>query len=202
MIGCKPSIYLQKGAIQLSKPKIIFDNAFFENSTTIKISPTAKKAKLYFSMSSKEMQHYRKPILVEESTKIVAHAMGGGFVQSDSSEIELLRLPKNEIISIASKRALNEKYDKGGLDILIDRKKGDSDFNKGWLGYAGNTIVFDLEFDVIDIDHVIISTLRNQGAWIFSPQQINIYSNGKSIANHKIREASFSSQQRQSIYQN
>jgi len=189
MVGCKPSIYLQKNAIQLSKPKLLFDNVFFEESTIVKISPTVKKAKLFYSISDGKMKRYKEPIRINKSTKIVAQARSGGYLPSDSSEIELVKLPKNEIISIKSERALNEKYGESGLDILIDRNKGTSDFNNGWLGYAGGKIVFDLDFDIIDVDHIIISTLRNQDAWIFSPKQINIYSDGNRIGEMSIDDS-------------
>jgi len=185
--GCKPIKYLQRSSVQLSKPVIKVSEVFFERSTTITISPTADNAEVVYSESENQKQKYKKPIVVRESAKISAHAFGGGFIPSDSTNIEVLKLPKNEIISITSKRPLNEKYGDGGTDLLIDRKKGSVDFNEGWLGYAGDTIVFDLEFDIIDVNHLIISTLRSQGAWIFSPAQINVYLDGK-LVSHLLSE--------------
>lgn len=182
IIGCKPSIYLQNSSVQLSKPFIDANEIFFEGSTTIIISPTEENANIVYTDSDGPKQKYESPIVVSESTQIVAQALGGGFVPSESAHIEVLQLPKNEIISITSERPLSEKYGRGGLDILIDRKKGDIDFNKGWLGYLGDTIVFELAFDIIDINQLVVSTLKNQEAWIFSPAQINVRLNGEIVS--------------------
>ncbi len=181
ILGCKPSIYLQRSTVQLSKPIINVSNVFFESSTQITIEPTAKNAKILYGKDNDGAQKYVSPIVVNESSKISAQAVGGGYISSDSTNVEVVKLPKNEIISITSERELNEKYGKGGLDILINRRKGKVDFNNGWLGYSGDTVVYDLEFDIIELDYLLISTLRNQGAWIFEPAAINIYAKGNRI---------------------
>jgi len=189
VLGCKPSIYLQKKSVQLSKPIIEAKQVFFEDATTIHVAPTEVNADLIYQTGDGKERKYEKPLEVDQSTWIRIQAVGGGFIPSDTSYIEVLKLPKNEIISIHSERKLNEKYGTHGLDILIDRKKGGKDFNDGWLGYAGDTITFKLEFDIIEVDKIVVSTLRNHAAWIFGPSRIEIMNKGNEIGELDIKDA-------------
>jgi len=188
-LGCKPSIYLQRSSVKLSKPNVSVDKIFFEDMTNVVIGTTAENANILYSDSNNEWQKYISPLVLDQSSKINIKAQGGGFISSDTVCIEVLKMPKNEIISILSERPLDEKYGKGGLDILINRKKGGLDFNLDWLGYLGDTISFDLNFDVIEVDHLIVSTLRNQGAWIFSPFRINVYNEEKIVGSTVLDDA-------------
>ncbi|MEM9544999.1 MAG: hypothetical protein AAGA77_03455 [Bacteroidota bacterium] len=188
-LSCKPGIYLQKNQVKLAKPMLSADEIFFEDYTQIYASQTEADAHIEFSVNGEDKIKNENPIKVLESSLVEAQALGGGFMASVINQIQVWKLPKNEIISIRSDRVLDDKYGVQGLDILIDRKKGTKDFNNGWLGYLGDTVEFDLEFDIIEIDHILISTLRNHNAWIFSPTSINVFKNGKVISSLQMDDA-------------
>jgi hypothetical protein len=158
------------------------NDVLFEESTTIKMGATDEKSKILFWTDQSKKKDYKTPLTVDHSLSIWAQAVGGGFVPSDTSFVEVLKLPKYKIKTINSERQLNDKYGGEGLDVLIDRKKGDLDFNQGWLGYLGDTISIDVEFDNREVHQIVISTLRNHGAWIFNPQEINVFKGRMHIA--------------------
>ena len=190
MFGCSPSKYLQRNNTQLSKPNVTASKVFFDNEATIKVGPTAKGAKIEYSISDDKIQTYSKPIVVTESSKVTFQAVGGGYIPSSKAHLEVVKIPSFKNNSISSSRALSDKYGLGGLDILVDVEKGLSDFNKGWLGYLGYTIDFAIAFDERAVDQVVVSTLKNHRAWIFNPKQINIYANGKMLGTQTLQAAS------------
>ena len=187
--GCKPSKYLQNDAVKLSPPIIFCNHVLFEGSTEVKISSTAENAKVQYSINGNKFTTYNGPFDITEPATIKARATGGGYVTSDETALEVRPLTKLEIISITSSRVLDDKYGEGGLKLLMDRKKGSADFNEGWLGYSGGSVIFDLVFDEYTVKQVVLSTLRKQGAWIFDPYKINIYSNDQLIGSSTIMDA-------------
>lgn len=187
VLGCKPSHFLQYGDVKLSHPQIRAEKVFFDDETIIHIQPTALKAHVLYGLNDEPQKRYNEPLVIRQSAQVKAVASGGGFVSSDTISVEVLKLPKNEIISIESKRPLDDRYGSPGLDALIDRTKGRGQLYEGWLGYLGDTIEIELEFDVIDIDHIVVSTLTDQNAWIFKPERINVL-NGDRILGMMINE--------------
>lgn len=180
-LGCGSSHFLQTEAVQLSKPKLTIDKVFFEEYTMIYARDTEHGADIMYKVDEGDKVMYSKPISVNKSQAINFVAIGDGFIESDPIEIKVVKLPENPIINIYSNRVLNEKYKSGGLDILLDRKKGKSDFNQGWLGYSGDTVDYRIEFEEKKLDRVKVSVLRNQKNWIFIPHKVEVYNKGKLI---------------------
>jgi hexosaminidase len=189
-IGCKPSKFLQQEIAKLSEPNVVVSNVFFEKEAIINIDPALEGVRFEYSIDGNEKKKYKQPILILESSKIMVQAIGGGYIPSSEVSVEVIKIPTVKNNSILSGRPLNEKYGHGGLDILIDVEKGQSSFQKGWLGYLGDTVDFTIAFDEREVDQVMVSTLRNHSAWIFSPHQINIYNNEKMIWSQSLPGAS------------
>lgn len=190
MVGCKPSKYLQHNKAKLSKPNVTISNVFFEKNAIINVDPAGEGVKFEYSIDGNLKMKYKQPILVSESSKVTIQAIGGGYIPSSEVSIEVIKIPAVKNNSIASNRPLNEKYGHGGLDILIDIEKGKSSFQNGWLGYLGDTVDFTIAFDEREVDELVVSTLRNHGAWIFSPQQISIYDNERMICTQTLQAVS------------
>jgi hexosaminidase len=176
-IGCKSTSFLQHKHVKLSQPVISVEDVFFEDSCVIKVVRPANNVEVVYSIINGN-KIYQNPIRLNESSVITFHSEGDGYLPSSPQIIQVVKLPEKKILAIRSERKLDDRYGKGGLNILNDRKKGSPDFNNGWLGYAGDTIVYSLDFDKREINKLVVSTLRNQDAWIFSPAIIKVYNEG------------------------
>lgn len=188
-IGCTKKAYLQSEVVQLSKPVISVSDFFFERTATMTISHPEEGARIYYVYNDVATAEYEGPKEFRHSFRIDATAIGEDYLASESSSIEAVKLPPQPILSVASDRLPNEKYNAGGLDVLIDRKKGAKDFNNGWLGYSGDTILYKLTIDERKVYMVKVSVLRDQKSWIFSPQKVEVYHHGKLLATEKIAYA-------------
>jgi hypothetical protein len=183
--GCQTNSFLQKEHVKLSKPLVSVEDVFFEDTAIVHVAAATKNVGVVYMVDINK-NIYQNPIRVNVSSVITIHTEGDGYLPSDPQIIQVVKLPEEKILTIKSERELDGRYGYGGLNILNDRKKGSPDFNKGWLGYPGDTIDFDLDFDKREINKLVVSTLRNQDAWIFSPAIIKVYIEGalvKTIVN-------------------
>ncbi|MDF1695241.1 MAG: hypothetical protein P1U56_05390 [Saprospiraceae bacterium] len=161
------------------------DQPFFDDKISLHIGPTENKAKIEYRLEGNEKwQSYKIPISIDNSTKIFARASSKSFIDSEVKSLQLVKLPKFKMSSVETKRKAHPKYASQGVSELIDRQKGQVDYTEGWLGYSGGEVVFDVDFDPRMVEKVIVSTLRNQDAWIFSPSRVQVF-HGKTMVGEK-----------------
>ncbi len=188
IIGCSKKVYLQSEEVQLSKPVISVSNFFFEKTAVMTISDPVEGARILYVYNDVATAEYEGPKEFRHSFRIEATAMSDDNVASESASIEAVKLPPQSVLSIESDRLPSEKYT-GELDILIDRKKGEKDFNKGWLGYSGDTIAYTLNIEERKVYMVKVSVLRDEKSWIFAPQKVEVYQQGKLLATSEVEDA-------------
>lgn len=181
-IGCSKSNYLQSEMVQLSAPRIDVSNTFFEEEILVTIADTKEDAYIQYALSAGKKSLYKETMIYTRTEKIEAVARSENYIDSEVTSVDVVKLPKYKVNSISSNRTLSEKYNTGGLDILIDRQKGEIDFNKGWLGYGGDTIDYNVVFDNMEVKQVVVSFLRNQKSWIFAPEKLEVYDKKELIA--------------------
>jgi len=188
-LACSKKNYLQTEQVQLSAPIINADQIFFEETTYASVEPTQEGASLIYVYDHVATGLYEKPLRVSKSMNVSVTAISENYIDSETTSLDLVKLPKEFILSVDSDRAPSEKYNAGGLDILIDRNKGERDFNNGWLGYGGDTISYQLEIEKRNVNAVKISTLRNQKSWIFVPAKVEVYNDNNLIGTTIIDDA-------------
>lgn len=188
-LACSKKNYLQTEQVQLSAPIINADQIFFEETTYATVEPTQEGASLIYVYDHVATGLYEKPLRVSKSMNVSVTAISENYIDSETTSLDLVKLPKEFILSVDSDRAPSEKYNAGGLDILIDRNKGERDFNNGWLGYGGDTISYQLEIEKRNVNAVKISTLRNQKSWIFVPAKVEVYNDNNLIGTTIIDDA-------------
>jgi len=186
---CVQNKFLQSENVQLSKPVISLSEVFFEDTTTMSISDTQEDAVVVCVYNGTVTADYLGPKNFLESFTMSATAFGEDYITSEAATIVGVKLPNQSILSINSDRLPSEKYNTGGLDILIDRKKGEVDFNKGWLGYGGDTISYNLKIEERNVSMVKVSALRDQKSWIFAPSKVQVYHDGILLAMIEVEES-------------
>ena len=182
--------FLQYEEVKLSRPFVSVSDFFFETNTTMTIAEVEKGAYVMYVYNDVATADYTAPKQFRHSFKVSATTMGEGFIASDPTEVQAVKLPLQPTLTISSNRLPSEKYKDGGLDILIDRKKGDKDFHEGWLGYKGDTISYNLSIENRRVYMVKVSALCNQNSWIFSPAKVEVYHKGQLLAATEIEKSS------------
>jgi hypothetical protein len=81
-----------------------------------------------------------------------------------------------DVKSIALLTEPNEPYKGGGASSLIDLNKGDLNFRDPvWMGFSDGVAEIAISFKAPrNVKKIIVSTMVNQGAWIFLPAKIAV----------------------------
>jgi len=114
-----------------------------------------------------------RPVSLQKSTIVKAAAFFNG---SRSKIIEIDFEKVNIINNIELLNPPAEKYYGNGSASLFDGIRGSSDFNdKAWLGFHGNDMIATLKMEKPEpMNHVRIRFLKNEGSWIFLPDEIEV----------------------------
>ncbi|MDC6365931.1 MULTISPECIES: chitobiase/beta-hexosaminidase C-terminal domain-containing protein [Flavobacteriaceae] len=188
--------FLTVDEIQLSPPIVEVDSLLFASQAFVKMY-TAEGASVHYTLDgsevSKNSQKYTSPIVITSTAHIRAKAFHEDYKSSNEQELQLRKIKTFlESARIHITPNANTNYQGNGPKTLIDNKKGSLNFRKGrnWLGFQDKTVQVQLAFDVpITIEKIIISTLQDQGSWIFAPKEIAIL-NGTSKIGAKTLENS------------
>jgi len=182
------SYYAKTSQFQLSVPKLIYNEVFFENKNEVQLTLGLKDVQIHYTRDGTEPTEnstlYLDKIILNESTKVKAKAFHPNYLPSETVSTYLIKMgPVYKIKNISIDRNPSEKYP--GLDAqgLIDRKKGTTNFRTThWMGFAGGNLETVIEFEKVEsINKVIVSVLSDQDSWIFTPQAILVYSSKNGV---------------------
>ena len=124
---------------------------------------------------------YISPITIKKNlTAIKAKVFGDGFLPSQSVGVTFIKdgLP----IASTSQPAPVGKYTGNGKQGLFDNLGGVADVDsKYWLGYQTDLVEVIINLQKKQrVSSVLLNLLQNHNAWVFLPQQVNVYA-----ANHQ-----------------
>lgn len=193
-LSCKtsmqlPSSFAQEHTFQLAKPIIKVDSVFFQKSATVSIELEHPEVEIFFVAKHLSTDGFlgkaTAPIEIKDRKTITADAHHPNFLKSESASIEVIK-----INSIARKAKISmtpkpkAPYIGNGAATLTDFKKGSFQFRDGnWLGFASDTVQFDLKFPKKQsLTSIGISFLKDHDSWIFLPKKIEILNSGKIIS--------------------
>ena len=111
---------------------------------------------------------------------------GKGDLKSPVLETPFYKIDPNLSIKLESKFA--NQYSAGGNDALIDGIRSTKNYRTGsWQGYHNQDLVaiVDLGSEKV-IYNLKVNFLRDQGAWIFLPKEVDIFTsvNGRNFRKH------------------
>lgn len=172
-------------------PVIESDGKSFKKKQVIKLITAHQKDKIYYSFERNGVyKEYRKPFLINNSTKLYAFSeikvsnMCGPnfwFVKSDTISATFFKKPNNYTIDIKS--TYNPQYHAGGNEGLIDGINGSTNWRKGdWQGYQTQDFeaVVDLQ-NVKEVSNFSATFLQDQRSWILMPTKVEYYSSSDNI---------------------
>ncbi len=165
---------------QLKPPRILSDSSIFVKELSVDLKLNFPWAKIYYSLDGSDpdslSKPYGGPFTISKSTTVKAIAFAPNWQPSEVVQetfISVKKLPR----AITIDQALDPAYAGEGPKTLIDRKFGDINFKSGkWLGWQGKSINAVLDFgNPINVSSVFVSCLSSNGAWIFLPKQIKVW---------------------------
>lgn len=127
---------------------------------------------------------YNYPIVVDEPCTIKAIAINSGFTPSEIVEGVMYSTLAIENITSATEPVNDYRYNRNGVQELIDGEKGSKYYTDGkWLGYFEDLdVTVDLG-KVKDIKNITVGFLQDTRAWIYYPKylEFEISNDGKNF---------------------
>lgn len=173
--------FVQMEAIQLSSPIAHYGSTLFADSIALSFAQGQPGSEVRYTIDGSE-PGWESPVfsgkqIISSSTLLKAAAFHPDFRPSESVEIDFVKVPRLlNVKSIRLKTEPNNQYKGGGAVSLIDLKKGDLNFRDPvWMGFSEGPVEVEIDLEnPLEIKKVIVSTMSNQGAWIFLPEQIEV----------------------------
>jgi len=109
-------------------------------------------------------------------TRVKLAAFGEGFMLSET--VVLTFFSQGKAVAAIQTSAPNKQYAGSGPATLTDNKSGGTNHQStAWLGFDSDSIVIDISLEKTTlVSQVLLHVLSNQGAWIFAPKKVHVYS--------------------------
>ena len=185
------SSYLQEKEVQLSVPRIEIDSLLFSERCQIGITNDTAITEIYYRSNNKAFRKFTDKILLDSSSDLQFFSHKEGYISSDTIDVKII---KSRNISKVAKATLqpeaHKNYPADGALTLIDFEKGSLNFREGnaWLGFQEKRQKILLEFkEEVTIEKLYVSCLSDHNAWIFLPQEIEVWHDQNLLRNVVIK---------------
>jgi uncharacterized membrane protein len=176
-----------KGVIYaLNPPKIEFDKVLFKDSTELVISHPIRTAEIRYSLDGSEPDSvqspvYSLPIWIKKTAQIRTKAFAPEWNGSPTISTILFK----EGIKPLSYKLASEphtRYSGKGASSLFDGVKGKTNHTSGdWLGFTDTPLEIEIFLESDSKPKTIdLSVLLNEGAYLFPPQSVEIWTGDRS----------------------
>ncbi|MGB0881048.1 MAG: chitobiase/beta-hexosaminidase C-terminal domain-containing protein [Polaribacter sp.] len=175
----KTNTLLQDKDIQLVSPRVTVSNLIIDSLVTLKAELKMNGIKIYYtddgSEPTKNSKLYEQPLEIVSPGVYKLKAFHPAWKMSETETVEFVKKGK-PIDTIIWETNYHQKYKGKGANTLINNRKAMVGFmDSEWLGFdtiARATAMFK---DITDVKSLHIGYLNNPAAWIFPPEQINVF---------------------------
>ena len=177
------------GTFQLAPPILTVDSALFKNATTFTLQFGFPESRIRYTLDGNDVDGhspiYEGPVHVKHSTIINAKAFHPDFKASEQISLQVEKLIHDiSDAAVTLTPSPHDSYKGSGAQGLVDMKKGRLQFrgSDAWLGFQANQVTIDIDLkNEMELSMLKVSTLQNQGGWIFSPQKIEVFSGSQAL---------------------
>lgn len=164
----------------LPSPFIAEGDVTFRDATKIVLSSSEPDVEIYYAQNSYNFQLYKDPIPISEDTELKLYSKKGDL-ESPVLTTPFFKIDPN--LSITLESAYANQYSAGGDDALIDGIRSTKNYRTGsWQGYYGTDMIATVDLGVQKVIYNLeISFLKDQGAWIFLPKEVDIFTSNDGI---------------------
>lgn len=170
-----------QNTFQLAPPYLQYESVFFEKVAVIRLEFAQAGTQIHYTTNglapTEKDPVYRKPLRIRKhATVLKAKVFGAGFLASE--EVSVRFYQQGKPIQNISTTLPHARYPGSGKSCLIDGKGGNTSLSSpNWMGFQGEAVLIELDLGKIQqVQEILLQVLENQGAWVFQPQKIAIYS--------------------------
>jgi len=168
--------------IILPSPFIAEGDITFRGSTEVVLDTSEDDAKIYYALNDDDFKIYETPFKITDDTQVKLYSEKGDlkspvlttpFYKIDPNlTTPFYKIDPNLSITLESKFA--NQYSAGGNDALIDGIRSTKNYRTGsWQGYWDQDLIATVDLgSEKKISTVKVNFLRDQGAWIFHPTEV------------------------------
>jgi len=168
-----------QNTFQLAPPYLHYESVFFERSATLRMEFDQANTHIHYTTNGQTPGEkdpvYTSPIRLKKNTTLKARVFGTDFLPSEVIEITFFKqgLPIESI----STTLPHDRYPGNGKNTLIDNQGGlVAHSSKTWMGFQTDTVMLMIDLAKPQkVKQVLLHVLQNQGAWIFPPQEMEVY---------------------------
>jgi uncharacterized membrane protein len=166
---------------ELNAPKLVYDEILFQDSTLLEIKHPIKTVEIRYTLDGTEPDSinspiYTEPVWVKNTSKINARVFAKDWIGSEEESILLFKsgIHPSEVTLL---KEPNKQYKAQEGRTLNDQIKGKNNHTTGeWLGYQDNPFDIEVKFDPNKRpSRVVLSLLYSESAYIFPPQQAEVW---------------------------
>ena len=157
--------------IILPSPFIAEGDITFRGSTEVVLDTSEDDAKIYYALNDDDFKIYETPFKITDDTQVKLYSEKGDL-KSPVLTTPFYKIDPNLSITLESKFA--NQYSAGGNDALIDGIRSTKNYRTGsWQGYWDQDLIATVDLgSEKKISTVKVNFLRDQGAWIFHPTEV------------------------------
>lgn len=165
---------------QLAPPFLKYPSVFFEKEAPVNLKFAQLGTHIHYTLNGLEPSEndpvYRRPIVFKKTaTTLKARVFGDGFLPSETVEVTFYKrgLPIEQVIHDQP----DDRYRGAGYATLTDGLGGIADHSHPtWLGFRQDKVTIEVRLEKPQkIRQLLLHVLKNQGAWIFLPQRIEVF---------------------------
>ena len=131
-------------------------------------------AKIYYALNDEDFKLYKSPFTISEDAEVKLYSEKGSL-KSPVLTTPFYKIDPN--LSIKLESEYTNQYSAGGNDALIDGIRSTKNYRTGsWQGYWNTDVIATVDLgSVKPIYNLKVNFLRDQGAWIFLPKAVDIF---------------------------
>jgi hypothetical protein len=178
--------------LRLSKPKVSLEKHILSTPVDLEASFAMHGAKIYYNVEKNgivsKYKAYKKPLKITEPTTIRFQVKHHDYLSSPEVMTRLIAAsPFSYYVDCPEAQG---NYKAQGCNTLSDNICGSSDFHQNYLGYNASELWFKINLDLpTKVEKVVLSTLVNQGAWIFGAMSVDVYDQNEKLVGSLINSA-------------
>ena len=165
---------------QLAPPFMRYPSVFFEKETAVVLQFAQAGTQIHYTTNGqdpteKDPVYVRPIVLKKHRTTLKAKVFGTGLLPSDPVGATFYK--KGLPILAIQHPPPHPSYPGSGPSTLMDGKGGvvATDSNT-WMGFKSDTVSITLRLTKPQkVKQVLLHLLKNQGAWIFLPQKVELW---------------------------
>ncbi len=164
---------------QIAPPLWHYKSVFFDKEAVVTMKLVEAGMAIHYTLNGQEPTEndpiYVRPITIKKTgTTLKARIFGAGYRPSQT--VKATFFAKGLPIQSISQTPPDPQHGGSGETTLIDGNGGVpySD-NRTWMGFQ-DTILLKIKLTTAKkVRQIMLHTLKDQGSWIFSPQQVEVY---------------------------